>query len=217
MKKILILIILFSIALFLIKKKEMTFRQSILKLVYPLIMLKGKLMGNAKDIQKNTGNALPVETVYGLSIQLNNGSNISLEQFRGKKILLVNTASDCGYTGQFEDLEKLHQRYQNKLVIIGFPANDFKEQETKEDDAIAAFCKLNYGVSFLLAKKTQVVKGGGQHPLFNWLSHAEKNGWCSQAPIWNFSKYLVNESGTLTHYFAPTISPLDAKVIDAIE
>ena len=217
MKKILILIILFSIALFLIKKKEMTFRQSILKLVYPLIMLKGKLMGNAKDIQKNTSNALPVETVYGLSIQLNNGSNISLEQFRGKKILLVNTASDCGYTGQFEDLEKLHQRYQNKLVIIGFPANDFKEQETKEDDAIAAFCKLNYGVSFLLAKKTQVVKGGGQHPLFNWLSHAEKNGWCSQAPIWNFSKYLVNESGTLTHYFAPTISPLDAKVIDAIE
>ena len=217
MKKILILIILFSIALFLIKKKEMTFRQSILKLVYPLIMLKGKLMGNAKDIQKNTGNALPVETVYGLSIQLNNGSNISLEQFRGKKILLVNTASDCGYTGQFEDLEKLHQRYQNKLVIIGFPANDFKEQETKEDDAIAAFCKLNYGVSFLLAKKTQVVKGGGQHPLFNWLSHAEKNGWCSQAPIWNFSKYLVNESGTLTHYFAPSVSPLDATVIETID
>jgi glutathione peroxidase len=216
MKKLLLLIILFSVALFLIKKKEMTYRQSVLKLIYPLIMLRGKLFGDAKAIQKNTNNIIPKESIYVISIQLNDGSIISMDQFRGKKILLVNTASDCGFTGQYEELEKLHQRYSNRLIVIGFPANDFKEQEQKDDAAIAKFCAINYGVTFLLAKKTHVVKGEQQNELFNWLSHKEKNGWCNQQPVWNFSKYLVNETGTLTHFFANTVSPLDTKMIEVI-
>ena len=110
----------------------------------------------------------------------------------------------------------MYQQYKDKLVILGFPANDFKDQEKKDNAAIAEFCKVNYGVTFQLMQKTHVVKGVSQHPVFQWLSQATQNGWCEQAPTWNFSKYLVNEEGILTHYFAPGISPLDKVVIQAI-
>lgn len=217
MKKLILLIVLLALALLLVKQKNMTYRQSILKAIYPLIMLPGKLFGSAKAIQKNTANKLPAISIYDLELELNNGTKLRMDQFKGKKILLVNTASDCGYTGQYEALEQLHKQYGSKLVVIGFPANDFKDQEKKDDAAIAEFCKVNYGVSFLLAKKSSVIKGPEQNPLFAWLSHAEQNGWCNQQPVWNFSKYLVNETGVLTHFFAQTVSPLDAALTDQIQ
>jgi glutathione peroxidase len=217
MKKLILLTVVLVLALLLVKQENMTYRQSILKAIYPLIMLPGKLFGSAKAIQKNTANKLPALSIYDLELELNNGTKIRMDQFKGKKILLANTASDCGYTGQYEALEQLHKQYGSKLVVIGFPANDFKDQEKKDDAAIAEFCKVNYGVSFLLAKKSSVIKGTDQNPLFAWLSHAEQNGWCNQQPVWNFSKYLVNETGVLTHFFAQTVSPLDAAVIDQIQ
>jgi glutathione peroxidase len=217
MKKLILLLVVLVVALLLVKQENMTYRQSILKAIYPLIMLPGKLFGSAKAIQKNTSNKLPAVSMYDLELELNNGTKVRMDQFKGKKILLVNTASDCGYTGQYEALEQLHKQYGSKLVVIGFPANDFKDQEKKDDAAIAEFCKINYGVSFLLAKKSSVIKGAEQNPLFAWLSHAEQNGWCNQQPVWNFSKYLVNETGVLTHFFAQTVSPLDAAVIDQIQ
>ncbi len=217
MKKLILLIVVLVVALLLVKKENMTYRQSFLKVIYPLIMLPGKLFGSAKAIQKNTGNKLPALSIYDLELELNNGTKIRMDQFKGKKILLVNTASDCGYTGQYEVLEQLHKQYGNKLVVIGFPANDFKDQEKKDDAAIAEFCKINYGVTFLLAKKSSVIKGPEQNPLFAWLSHAEQNGWCKQQPVWNFSKYLVNETGVLTHFFAQTVSPLDTALTDQIQ
>jgi glutathione peroxidase len=217
MKKLILLIVVLVVALLLVKQQNMTYRQSILKAIYPLIMLPGKLFGSAKAIQKNTANKLPALSIYDLELELNNGTKVRMDQFKGKKILLVNTASDCGYTGQYEALEQLHKQYGSKLVVIGFPANDFKDQEKKDDAAIAEFCKINYGVSFLLAKKSSVIKGAEQNPLFAWLSHAEQNGWCNQQPVWNFSKYLVNETGVLTHFFAQTVSPLDAALIDQIQ
>ena len=217
MKKIILLIIVLVVALLLVKQQNMTYRQSILKAIYPLIMLPGKLFGSAKAIQKNTANKLPAVSLYDLELELNNGTKVRMDQFKGKKILLVNTASDCGFTGQYEALEQLHKQYGSKLVVIGFPANDFKDQEKKDDAAIAEFCKINYGVSFLLAKKSSVIKGVEQNPLFAWLSHAEQNGWCNQQPVWNFSKYLVNETGVLTHFFAQTVSPLDAVLTDQIQ
>lgn len=217
MKKLILLIIVLVVALLLVKQQNMTYRQSILKAIYPLIMLPGKLFGSAKAIQKNTANKLPAVSLYDLELELNNGTKVRMDQFKGKKILLVNTASDCGYTGQYEALEQLHKQYGSKLVVIGFPANDFKDQEKKDDAAIAEFCKINYGVSFLLAKKSSVIKGAEQNPLFAWLSHAEQNGWCNQQPVWNFSKYLVNETGVLTHFFAQTVSPLDAALTDQIQ
>jgi glutathione peroxidase len=217
MKKLILLIVVLVVALLLVKQENMTYRQSVLKAIYPLIMLPGKLFGSAKAIQKNTANKLPLTSFYDLELELNNGTKIRMDQFKGKKILLANTASDCGYTGQYEALEQLHKQYGNKLVVIGFPANDFKDQEKKDDAAIAEFCKINYGVSFLLAKKSSVIKGAEQNPLFAWLSHAEQNGWCNQQPVWNFSKYLVNETGVLTHFFAQTVSPLDAALTDQIQ
>jgi glutathione peroxidase len=106
---------------------------------------------------------------------------------------------------------------ENKLIVIGFPANDFKEQEKGNDEEIAQFCKLNYGVTFPLVKKSSVLSGAEQHPVFQWLSDKNKNGWTNKKPSWNFSKYLVNEEGTLINYFDPSISPVSKEVIEAIK
>ncbi len=196
----------------LMKKKDMSYRQSILKTMYPVIMFPGKLMGTKNAVQLNTEGKAPVKDFYALNAVLNNGDSISFETFRGKKVLLVNTASDCGYTGQYKELEALYQQYKNNLVVIGFPANDFKEQEKKSDADIATFCKVNYGVTFLLMRKGSVVKGSEQQSVYQWLTQPAANGWCSKAPVWNFCKYLVNEEGVLTAYFPQTVSPLDAAV-----
>ena len=101
--------------------------------------------------------------------------------------------------------------------MIGFPANDFKEQETKDNESIAAFCKKNYGVSFPLMAKSIVIKKNHQNEVFKWLSDMTINGWNHQEPAWNFCKYLINEQGTLTHYFPMTVDPLDPLVVEAIE
>lgn len=186
----------------------MTFRQRILKLFYPLLMLFSKKSGKAAAVLKNEKNKQPVQSIYDLSLSLNNGKMIKLKEFAGKKILLVNTASNCGYTNQYDDLQKLYNEYQD-LVIIGFPANDFKEQERGSDEEIAQFCRLNYGITFPLSKKSVVIKSPAQNPIFRWLSDRNKNGWNDQQPTWNFSKYLVNEEGVLTHYFDPGISPAE--------
>jgi len=216
MKTLLIVVPILIVSVLLMKKKDMSYRQSVLKSIYPLIMLPGKIFGSKNAIQKNTANINPVEDFYSLKVELNDGSLLNLNQLKGKKIILVNTASDCGYTAQYAELEKLYQQSNGKLVIIGFPANDFKEQEKKDDAAIAEFCKINYGVTFYLAKKSQVIKGAEQNPVFNWLSNKDKNGWCNQEPKWNFCKYLVDGNGVLTHFFAQSVSPLDSQIVDLI-
>jgi glutathione peroxidase len=216
MKTLLIVVPLLIVSVLLMKKKDMSYRQSVLKSIYPLIMMPGKIFGSKNAIQKNTSNINPIEDFYSLKIELNNGSLLNLNQLKGKKVMLVNTASDCGYTAQYAELEKLYQQNNGKLVIIGFPANDFKEQEKKDDAAIAEFCKINYGVTFYLAKKSQVIKGAEQNPVFNWLSNRDKNGWCNQEPKWNFCKYLVDGNGVLTHFFAQSVSPLDSQIVDVI-
>lgn len=216
MKTVIIVIPLLVVAILFMKKKDMSYRQSILKSMYPLIMMPGKLLGSKNAIQKNNAHISPIVDFYSLKIELNDGSILEASALKGKKIILVNTASDCGYTAQYAELENLFQQHKDKLVIIGFPANDFKGQEKKDDAAIAAFCKMNYGVSFYLAKKSQVIKGTAQNPVFNWLSDKEKNGWCNQQPKWNFCKYLVDQNGILTHFFAQTISPLDPQIVDLI-
>jgi glutathione peroxidase len=194
--------------------KNMTYRQKVLKAVYPAIMWFSKLTGkNAKEL---SGNKPPVVSFYRLKATMNDDSVVDFATFKGKKVLLVNTASDCGYTDQYNDLQKLSELYKDKLVVLGFPANDFKEQEKGTDAAIAAFCKKNYGVTFLLAKKSVVIKSANQNPVYQWLTDSSKNGWCNKFPSWNFSKYLVNETGELINYFDPSISPLSAAVTDAI-
>lgn len=185
----------------------MTPRQRILKAIYPLIMLKGKLFPSKLDIQKNTLQAQPSTSIYDLELVLNNGTTIALSKYKGQKLVIVNTASDCGYTGQYDELESVFTEYKGKVTMLAFPANDFKNQETATNDTIAQFCRMNYGISFPIAQKDNVVKGSLQHPIFQWLSSREKNGWCNQAPIWNFCKYIINEEGILTHFFSQNVSP----------
>lgn len=195
----------------------MTGKQKILKTVYPIWIAFTKLMGKNMKIVTNVNNVLPAESIFELSVSLNNGSTLPLQTCKGKKLLLVNTASDCGYTNQYEDLQKLYQQFNDQLEVIAFPANDFKEQEKGSDSEIAQFCKVNFGVTFPLAKKSVVVKSNEQNNIFKWLTSKSKNGWNEQPPTWNFSKYLINEQGILTHYFDPSISPLSEEVTKAIK
>ncbi len=206
-----------AVSVLLMKKKDMSYRQSILKTMYPVIMFPGKLVGAKNASKLNTDNKQPQKDFYALNAVLNNGDTLSFESFRGKKVLLVNTASDCGYTGQYKELETLYQQYKNNLIVVGFPANDFKEQEKKSDADIATFCKVNYGVTFLLMRKGSVVKGSEQQTVYQWLSNAGANGWCNQAPVWNFCKYVVSEEGVLQAFFPQTVSPLDQAVVSQIQ
>mgnify|MGYP000612981022 CR=1 FL=1 len=195
----------------LMKKKDMSYRQSILKTMYPVIMFPGKLMGAKNASKLNTDNKQPQKDFYALQAVLNNGDTLSFETFRGKKVLLVNTASDCGYTGQYKELEALYQQYKNNLIVVGFPANDFKEQEKKSDTDIAAFCQVNYGVTFLVTEKVDV-KGANQHPLYTFLTCEILNGKRDSTVKWNFQKYIVSDKGTLIDHYYSITSPLSKKI-----
>jgi glutathione peroxidase len=195
---------------------NMSYRQKVLKAVYPLWMWWANLRGKNTTKLSNERKEAPV-SFYSLRGDLNNGETLDFQTLKGKKVLIVNTASNCGYTSQYEDLQKLYESNTNKLVVIGFPANDFKEQEKGTDEEIASFCKLNYGVTFPLMKKSSVIPGPSQHEVFRWLTDPAGNGWNEKKPSWNFSKYLVNEHGVLTHYFGPSVSPMNKEVIDAVD
>lgn len=202
-------------AALLMKKKDMSYRQSILKTIYPVIMWSGKAAGK-KQTLINKDQVKPSASFYALQSLDINSKAFDIASLKGKKVLIVNTASDCGFTGQYEALEKLSKQFEGKLVVIGFPANDFKGQEKADEKNIASFCQKNYGVTFPLMSKSIVVKKKNQHPVYQWLSDASLNGWCNQAPAWNFCKYLINEQGVLTHYFPMSVDPLDALIIKAI-
>jgi glutathione peroxidase len=196
---------------------KMNFRQKFLKAVYPAVIAWGKLTGMRSTTLTNDANKPAGATsFYNLTTELNNGQQLDFNSLKGKKVLLVNTASDCGFTAQYDDLQKLYEEHKDKLVVIGFPANDFKEQEKGSDADIEEFCRINFGVTFPLAKKSSVVKGNEQNKIFQWLTDKNQNGWNNQPPSWNFSKYLVNEQGALTHYFDPAVSPVSEQVIQAV-
>lgn len=193
--------------------KNMNTRQKILKAVYPALMWIRNL-GGSNTVQPDETKKVvePPVSFYSLQITLNNGSSFSFDSLRGRKCLLVNTASECGYTRQYEDLQKLSEQYADRLTVIGFPANDFKQQEKGSDEEIAEFCRLNFGVSFPLSKKTTVVPGPDQHPVYRWLTDKKQNGWNEQTPAWNFSKYLIDENGRLLGYFDSGVSPLSETI-----
>jgi glutathione peroxidase len=210
----------FSLYVVIVNKnsRNMTGRQKVLRAVYPAFSWITRSLGKKEEqVLKNTKNIQPAVPLYELTVKLINGNPWPLNSLKGKKILIVNTASDCGYTPQFDDLQKLQEKYKDRLVIIGFPSNDFKEQEKGTDGEIESFCKKNYGISFPLASKSSVIAGNNQNPVFKWLTDPSLNGWNSQVPVWNFSKYLVDPNGMLLRYFAPSISPVSDEIIQAIE
>lgn len=140
---------------------------------------------------------------------------IDFKQYKGKKVVLLNVASKCGYTPQYADWQAFHEKYGDKVVVLGFPANNFGGQEPGSDEDIATFCQKNYGVTFQMFDKIDVV-GTQQHPLYKWLSTKALNGWNDKAPTWNFCKYVVNEKGELTNFFASGVKPNDPEFKKAI-
>lgn len=188
----------------------MTLKERILKVLYPLIMKYSRNSSKGTCIY-NSDLISPNESVYDLSVDLNTGRELSLNSFQGKKILLVNTASECGFTRQFEDLQALYNE-NNNVVIIGFPSAEFNGQEKDNDRDIATFCQINYGVTFPIAKKSNVLINKNQNTIYKWLTKSDLNGWNNHQPDWNFSKFLINEKGVLTHYFGPSISPMDKEI-----
>lgn len=184
-------------------------------LVYPFLMLQGRLKNYRKQVHSQSDNKEPTVTFYSLQARLNNGQAQSFQAYSGKYVLLVNLASFCGYTHQYKELQELYKKYEDKLVILGFPTNDFGDQEPGDDASIALFCQVNYGVTFPLFEKL-AVKGPNQQRVYQWLSKPEQNGWNTETPSWNFCKYLVNTKGQLTHFFPPAISPLSDLVTNQL-
>ncbi len=172
---------------------------------YPLRMKFSKLTGMGINITENRTNKKAPVSFYSLKATTNSGNEISFEKYFGKKVLIVNLASQCGYTPQYAKLEQLHQQNKN-IIILGFPSNNFGSQEPGTDNEIAEFCKVNYGVTFQLFRKDNV-SGNNRQPVYQWLSDKNKNGWNNEEPQWNFYKYLVTENGNLSKIFSSSVSP----------
>jgi len=152
----------------------------------------------------------PAGTVYDFKVDGLTGGKIDLSQYKGKKILIVNTASKCGYTPQYKELEELYEKYKDKVVVIGFPANNFLWQEPGTNSEIAEFCTKNYSVTFLMAAKISV-KGKDMHPLFKWLIE-QPNPDFTGGIKWNFEKFLLDENGKLIHRYRSAVNPMSEEI-----
>lgn len=158
-----------------------------------------------------------MKTIYDYKVEDINGEEFDFADLKGKKILIVNTASKCGFTPQFEGLEKLYQKYKDQnFIIVGFPSNDFGQQDPGTNEEIAEFCRINYGVSFPMMSKISV-KGENMAPIYQFLTQKELNGKKNSSVKWNFQKYLINEDGTLHDYFYSITNPESKKITKWIE
>jgi glutathione peroxidase len=151
-------------------------------------------------------------SIHNFSVKALDGSTINFADYKGKKILIVNTASKCGYTPQYKDLEALYEKYKEKLVIIGFPANNFGAQEPGSSTEIKEFCTKNYGVTFPLAEKISV-KGDDMAPIYQWLTQKAKNGVLDATIKWNFNKFLLNEKGQVIAKFDSGVAPMSDDIV----
>lgn len=160
---------------------------------------------------------LKSSSFYELNIiSLDGDDSLNFADYKGKKVLCVNVASKCGYTYQYEDLQKLHEKYKEKLVIVGFPCNQFLGQESGSAEEIESFCQKNYGVTFQMTEKIEV-KGSNQHPVYQWLTKKENNGKEDYKVSWNFNKFLVDENGNLMAHFGSKTKPFDEELVKLIE
>lgn len=201
--------------------------------IFPLIVL-GALAACSPKTQKSTtteqDNTINItepttmtEGIIGITNfhyftinSLDEGQTINMADFKGKKILIVNVASKCGYTSQYAGLQKLHEQYGDQVQIIGFPCNQFMGQEPGTKEEIATFCSKNYGVTFPLTTKIDV-KGKDQHPIYKWLTTKTENNVDDFKVSWNFNKFLVDENGTLLAHFGSGVDPMDEELVAAIK
>ena len=156
------------------------------------------------------------KTVYDYPLKDIKGNELNLAKFKGKKILLVNTASACGFTPQYKQLEELYENYKEKVEVIGLPCNDFGEQETGTVQEIENFCEVNFKITFLLTEKVKIL-GNNPHPLYEFLMKKELNGYRDSEVKWNFQKYLIDENGGLIKIFGTPVDPLSEDVLNLIE
>lgn len=155
-------------------------------------------------------------SIHQFKVKAIDGKTIDFASFKGKKILVVNTASKCGYTPQYEALQKVYDQYKDKLVIVGFPANNFGGQEPGADEEIQTFCKKNYGVNFPLASKVSV-KGDDMAPIYKWLTSKTENGVLDADVKWNFGKFLLDENGKLIQYFPSKVTPDSEEILKYVK
>ncbi|OYQ45455.1 glutathione peroxidase [Flavobacterium aurantiibacter] len=185
------------------------------------------LMFSCNNSAQQTASAVSVPTsnqqikasmnFYDIKVNDINGNSFDFSQLKGKKVLLVNTASECGFTPQYAELEKLYKQYGgDTFVVIAVPSNDFGGQEPGSASEIKSFCSVKYGIDFPIMEK-MVTKGAGQSPLYQWLTSKEKNGVKDSTVMWNFHKFFIDEKGNLVTDFSSSVSPLDSRIVDLIK
>lgn len=173
-----------------------------MKHILMLTIIASALIGQAQE-----------KNFYSFTVETIDGEQINLSEFKGKKVLVVNTASKCGFTKQYADLQKLYEEYGGEnFVIIGFPANNFLKQEPGSNEEIKEFCSLNYGVSFPMMAKISV-KGDDIAPLYEWLTRKENNGVMDAKVSWNFQKFMIDEEGNLVDVASPKTKPYNEKIL----
>jgi glutathione peroxidase len=160
-------------------------------------------------------NIEPETSIYNIAVKDINGNSFKLEKYRGKFMLIVNVASECGYTPQYAQLEELFEKYREKLVVLGFPSNEFGGQEPGTEKEILDFCQVNYHVTFPMFSK--LLTSGSQDNIYRWLTDKKLNGWNDSKPQWNFYKYFVDPDGKLLNCFSQHVSPFDENIISALE
>lgn len=184
---------------------------------FALILGSLTLSACGRPLERPAENSIPsTMSIYEIPLKDLEGKSVDLSSYKGKKLLIVNTASHCGFTGQYKDLQQLADTYAGKVVVLGFPCNDFGRQEPGDATEIREFCSKNYAVTFPMFEKVHV-KGEGVSPLYSWLTDSAKNGWNSEAPSWNFCKYLIDENGQLLSYFPSSVNPMDEKIVSHLK
>jgi glutathione peroxidase len=179
-------------------------------------LLTGLFADKSEIASKPADAAVAKQTLYDFKVKsLVGNKTVDLSKYKGKKVVILNVASKCGYTKQYADWEKFNKEHGDKVVVLGFPANNFNGQEPGTNEEIATFCSATYGVTFPMFEKVSVL-GDDQAPIYKWLSTKELNGWNDKVPTWNFCKYVVNEKGELTNFFASKILPTDPEFIKAV-
>lgn len=187
-----------------------------IKLIAVVAIFAGCAQAKTNSINKEKMSTTPLsdsaKSIHSFSVKALDGSTINFADFKGKKILIVNTASECGYTDQYKDLEALYEKYKTKLVIVGFPANNFGAQEPGSNTDIKTFCKKNYGVTFPMAEKISA-KGDDTAPIYKWLTSKVENGVLDAEIKWNFNKFLLDENGHIIAKFDSGTTPMSEEIV----
>ncbi|MDX5339505.1 MAG: glutathione peroxidase [Cyclobacteriaceae bacterium] len=192
--------------------------KTLLLIITIILFACGKTLERPSDLQDfhPNYNQTMESNFYEFKMKDIEGKEVDFSSFKGKKLLIVNVASKCGYTKQYAQLQELHENFGDKVLVLGFPANNFGGQEPGSNEEIKAFCDAEFGVTFPMFQKISV-KGFDKHPLYRWLSDASQNGWNNEEPSWNFCKYFINEKGELVKFFPSSVNPLDEEILKMIE